>query len=443
MVQMYSEAKATAYLTPFVKPPRTRASKSSYRQWKERRCILCRGAKLLCGKARCPVLVRFYAKSHIEPLIDRLDISGSSPPSVFIGRFGYPNVSIGPLIPATHGDTSMLDIPELWSGKSIDEIVRFRAMLVRGKHRVNVQTFGGRLVEDTQLLALANAPLDVDALFTKKPVGRLTLDDSVQPYGPSAPLKKMALGNVKIDHRIEKSWYDTDLKARDAVLDLYDDSVRVSKIQRAFSVGAFGVERSRRFVPTRWSITAVDSIISRHMRELVKRFPLIDRYKVFESVSLDNVFIVLMLPYAWSYELIEAWYPGTTWNPTGRRPVLFASSEGYKGRKTYADIGGCYYAARLAVTEYLRRERRLASTVILREARPGYIMPVGVWNVRENVRHALRGKPRIFPDLRTALSHISTRLDIDMKTWIAWSKLLKDLMYQRRIEDYAHKRDIL
>jgi hypothetical protein len=67
------------------------------------------------------------------------DIDGMSPPSVFIGRIGYPNVYVGPLVPPVHEDTSIYDLPEHWFGKSMDEIVGFRSLLVRGKHRVNVQ----------------------------------------------------------------------------------------------------------------------------------------------------------------------------------------------------------------------------------------------------------------------------------------------------------------
>jgi hypothetical protein len=85
------------------------------------------------------VKVNYYLKS--VPLLSSEDIEGASPPSVFIGRIGYPNVYVGPLVPPIHEDTSIFDLPEQWFGKSIDEIVGFRSLLVRGKHRVNVQEF--------------------------------------------------------------------------------------------------------------------------------------------------------------------------------------------------------------------------------------------------------------------------------------------------------------
>ena len=88
-------------------------------------------------------------------------------------------------------------------------------------------------------------------------------------------------------------------------------------------MGAFGVEANRRLVPTRWSITAVDDILSKDLREKVKECPEINEFRVYESRYLDNVFEVLMIPGRWGYEAIEAWYPGTTWNPDGKWTVMF------------------------------------------------------------------------------------------------------------------------
>jgi hypothetical protein len=143
-----------------------------------------------------------------------------------------------------------------------------------------------------------------------------------------------------------------------------------------------------------------------------------------------------MMPRAWSYELIEAWYPNTVWNPFGKEVAIMSSSEGFEGRTTYAEIGGCYYAARLAVNEYLVKEKRQARVVILREAHPGYIMPVGVWNVRENVRAALKTPPGKFPSLDEAFKYISTRLVIPKDRWIKESTVLKETLFQRGLEDF-------
>jgi len=404
-------------------------------------CVACKGSRFLCGKTRCPIIVKanYFLKS--VPLMQSEDITGASPPGVFVGRIGYPHVYAGPLVPPVHEDTSLYDLPEYWLGKTIDEIVGFRSMLVRGKHRVHVRRFeeAGKIIEKTRELALAVSPVDVELMLKKKPRGFILLDDEVQPFGPSAPIKDLLVGNARWDQQIEKAYGDTDLKAANAVREIYDKGVLVTKIQRAFSVGAFGLKQNRRLVPTRWSITAVDSILSKDLMEKVKTYPEINEYQVYESYYLDNVFEVLMIPSAWSYEAIEAWYPGTVWNPQGTNVVMFGDWEGHDGRTTYAEIGGCYYAARLAVCERLVKDRRQATVIVLREARPGYIMPVGVWQVRENVRNAMRQKPFNFNTLDEALKFVGSRFQIPLQQWIMRSQLLKDALFQKRITDYVAK----
>ena len=83
------------------------------------------------------------------------------------------------------------------------------------------------------------------------------------------------------------------------------------------------------------------------------------------------------------------------WNENGIDISIFGSYEQYTGRKTYAEIGGCYYSGRLAITEKLQMLKRQAVALILREVHEGYLMPVGVWNVREHVRETLEKEPQI------------------------------------------------
>jgi hypothetical protein len=399
-------------------------------------CARCKG-RMWCGKERCPLLVKFYVQTKARPLIDSTHLEGSSPPSVFIGRFSYPKVYIGPMLPPQFGDTSMMDTPEGWQGLSIDEIVDFRFRLVRGKLLNPVNNFSGKIIEQTREIALADKSPDAEVDFRKKPTGRLVMNDEIQPFGPSAQIQKMELGgNVRYEKNIEKAFYDTDLKAAPAVIGLHRDGILVSKIQKAFSVGAFGLGKNRKFVPTRWSITAVDDTLGKNLMQYTRDYPLVNEFRVYEHYQLDNRWLVLMIPREWCYELIEAWYPNTVWNPLGKNIEIFSDWEFYGGRKDYASIGGCYYAARLAVNELLNREKSQAGVVILREAHPGYIMPVGVWNVREAVRAALRSQPQKFATLQEALDFAGKKMDIPVAMWIEESGVLKDTMRQRRIADF-------
>jgi hypothetical protein len=423
--------KTSGFTGPEASQIATRAPRSSL-------CALCKGARFLCGKTRCPIMVKvnYFLKS--VPLMASEDIAGVSPPSVFIGRIGYPHVYAGPLVPPVSEETSLYDMPERWFGKTIDEIVGFRSLLIRGKHRVHVHQFAtaGKIIEKTQELALAENSVDMELNLTKKPRGFIFMDDDVQPFGPSAPIRDLRMGNARFEHRIERAYNDTDLRAADAVRELYNKGVLVTRIQRAFSVGAFGLGKNRRLIPTRWSITAVDDILSRNLISKIRGNPEINEFRVYESIYLDNIFEVLMVPAQWSYEAMEAWYPGTVWNPNGKSTLIFSDWEGNDGRTKYAAIGGCYYSARLAVCELLQRERRQATVIVLREARPGYIMPVGVWQVRENVRNAMRQKPFMFKNLGESLKFIASRFEIPLRRWITQSELLKNALFQKKLTDF-------
>src|SRR2546428_13112765 len=136
-----------------------------------------------------------------QPMMAATALNGSSPPGVFVGRFGYPKVFVGPLIPPVHGDTEVPDTPENWIGRTLDEIVGFRSQLVRGMHRTHVLDVdgGSKIVDLTRELALSTSATDIEATFARKPPRRLVLDEDVQPFGPSAPIQEFDLGGYKVD----------------------------------------------------------------------------------------------------------------------------------------------------------------------------------------------------------------------------------------------------
>jgi len=347
------------------------------------------------------------------------------------------------LVPPVLGDTSLFNAPEQWLGRTIDDIVSFRTNLVRGKFRVNVKKpFGNeRFLSRTLEIALSKAPVDTEMIFRKKPFDGFLFDGTVQPMGPSAVLRDFEVGTANSDVKIEKVYGDGDLKAEEAVLNLYLSGVLVSKIQRVFSVGAFGLKKKRRMVPTRWSITAVDSTISRRLVEdEIKGKKPINEYRVYEYSYLGNRFVILLTPSNWRYEWIEAWHPRTSWNPQSQSIAMGSDWEGSKGRRTYASIGGCYYSVRLAAAEFLVKENRQAGVIAMREVHPSFILPLGVWINRECTREALRRKGRKFNTLKETMDYIRSRFDLKLEEWIKTSVLLKEALYQEKITKYFKRR---
>jgi hypothetical protein len=356
------------------------------------------------------------------------EVEGSSPPSVFVGSWNYPKVYAGPMITPIVGDTRIMDTPESWipSQLSQEEIIGYRLNLVRGKHQVDVADLDHRLVHTLQEISLSSSSIDSDVVFEGVPRGTSFTGGEHTPYGPSAPLERVDIGNVHWHRDLEKAYYDTDLKARDAVLDLHRKEVPFSSIQKAFSVGTMGVGRGRRMVPTRWSITACDSTIADHLLKEVKTYPVIDTYQVREFSSLNNRYAVILVPTPWQYEWTEAFL-----HILGNEEMVFSDREGMRGKTEYSSVGGCYYSCKMAVLEALHRERKQAGAIVLREARQGYV-PLGVFNVRENVRSAMREAPQIYEDLRTALQSTQPGFTLSLPRFIEESAMLRRMLMERQ-----------
>jgi hypothetical protein len=401
-------------------------------------CILCRGGRNLCGKSSCPIELKARAYIRNLNVINTKEFVGSSPPSVFVGKYGYPYVFAGPMVPPFTGDTEIMDIPEAWFGKSVDTIVNYRYSLVRGSTRLPIDAVrrGGRVVESLQELSMGSSPADTEVELLKRPTDRVYFDDNSQPFGPSAPLKSFDISSIRADQRIEKAFYDRDMRASEAVIELYDSGLQVSRLQRAFSMGVFGLSRNRKMVPTRWSITAVDSMLSQRLIGDIKEYETIDKYMVYLHSYQHNTFAAILMPMKWSFEWMEAWFPGTFWNLRGEKAAVIGDAEGYYGRTTYPDIGGCYFSTRLGVAEHLKSLRRQATVLVVREIMPEFPLPLGVWFVRENVRSMFKGVARVFDDLRSCLMYLKNFLVVQPKRWVEESAILRDALLQRRIDDY-------
>jgi hypothetical protein len=374
---------------------------------------------------------------NIMPALDK-DIIGNSPPSLFIGRYGYPKVSLGPLVPPEYGDTSIYGQPEKWINKSIDDILMLTSKLVYGHKRLDVSAARreDRFYLELLDIAISKYSPEVEMHLNKRPYKYIVFSEDSTPFGPSGPLENLRLGTLRIDYRIDRLVSDYDMKAEDAVYKLYKYDIPITTIQRVFSIGGLGVRKNRKIVPTRWSITAIDDIIGKRLLKYVRTYPLIDEYLVFEYSALENRYIVLLMPRHWSYEFLEAWYPGTFWNRYAGVPIIYSDYELYRGRTDYAEIGGCYYAARLATLEYLTKVNRQATAIIFREAYPGYLFPVGVWSVRESVRRAYRNPPTRFRGIADSLEYVFSKLKISKERWFNASYILGLLLKQEKLSKY-------
>ena len=355
------------------------------------------------------------------------ELEGSSPPSVFIGSWNYPDVYAGPMITPLHGDTAIMDMPESWiSGhKTQEEIIGYRLNLVRGKHRVHAADLDNRFIEKLQEISLSDTSVESEVSFESIPTGT-SFSEEHTPFGPSAEIERFDIGGGRWDRNLEKVYYDTDLKSADAVVDLHKNGVPFSSIQKAFSVGTMGRDKARHLVPTRWSITACDTMIGDRLLGEVKKYPVLDTWRVHEFSSLNNNYAVILMPTGWQYEWSEAFL-----HVLGNEELVFSDHEGTRKKTEYSPLGGCYYSCKMAVLEALSREQKQAGAIILREALHGYV-PMGVFNVRENVRSAMLQPACEFEDIRSALSHISEKFTLPLQRFVKEGALLRSTLRERQ-----------
>ena len=357
-------------------------------------------------------------------------LSGTSPPSVFVGSYNYPKLTVGPLVPPIHGDdTSMFDSPERWKGMSLKDIINFRLSLVRGIQKVRIDATDGRYIENLQEMVMSSQSIDSDLVF-QKPVSsnNITFDAQSAPFGPVGEIKSAKFSTASPLRAIESVYYDFDLGASDAVLNLYNAGIDVSKIQKCFSVGMLGKER--RLVPTRWSITATDSIICQSLVDDILDYPLIDSFRVFYYTHYGNIFCIVLFPHRWIYELVEAWHSDNG--------ILGFGSDCENARGMNHNppaTAGAFYAAKLGVLEYLSKHKIQAGVLVLREIKPEYIIPVGVWQVREGIREAMTQSPVIADDLTGAVSYACNKTGIEKTQWFLHCNIF-ELMRQKLLSDF-------
>lgn len=392
------------------------------------KCTTC-GNKHPYYSGKCPLvdLVKLRPKLQELPKV----FFGPTP-SVFVGHAGYPKVFLGPMGALEEDKAVMADTPENWYGMDYEKIISLRAMLIRSKQLEQVKS-KSRFVEENQLLAMSSKPTDVELNFKKKPHFNIELDYINQPLGPSAQLMKMDIvENVRVKPIVETIVND-ELKAEEQATGLYSNHIDIYKIMAILSSGSLGLDSNKKLVPTRWSITAIDDILAKNMLAEIRDFNSVNHFEIYEAEYLDNHFVVLLMPGKWEFENFEAWAPGSNWATNLKEAEVIPEYESHYGRTTYAESqAGGYYATRFAITEHLHQNRKQARIVVFREVGENYVIPVGVFVVRETVRDALRKKPIKFNTQKEALLFIQKKLRLPINKYLQKSKLL----VQKRLGDF-------
>jgi hypothetical protein len=319
----------------------------------------------------------------------------------------------------------------------IEDIVAYRSQLYHTRHEASVRMRREipRILEVAREVAMSTAPVETEVELTRPPPSRpvASLDPFAAPMGPGVEAERgRVVGHPVVPRRVDALVSDVDAGAATAARELFAAGIGEDQILRLFSVGLLGRRASRRLVPTRWSITAVDDILSKGLAAGVRGMQELGEVHLHSGELKGNHFNVLLVPRPWAFEMVEAWVRGSLW---AENTTVVSDREGHEGRSDYArNVTGAYYAARLAVLEHLTSMARQATAVVYREVTEEYWAPLGVWVIREGMRSALARPPERYPDIRSALAAVASRVRV--RDWDLQARMLHDVMAQRRLEDF-------
>ncbi len=394
-----------------------------------------------CGNPDCAICSKAYSflkiKNKITTLKENFSTASIAP---FVGRFSYPNINVGILAPPQpEEDAWLYDAPKHWSQENftIPKIIDFRSSLINSRTNINIKA-RNKFLDLNQEIAMASSPVDTEITLKQKPSFRLNINEYTAPTGPKGILKKASLTeNPKISSKVEKVFSDTDLKANDALIYLYEKNFDENFLSRILSVGTIGLKPNRKLVPTRWSITATDDTLGKNLTKEIKNYNETD-YTAYFGNYLGNHYLILFFPEVWSYELFET-YAGS--KPFCGLCSYMTDYEPYDGRKYYAsETAGGYYTVRLAVLERLKQIKRQASVLALRFITSDYTLPLGVWVTREAARKSLLSKPIEFSSKELMLEYskklVKNKFNFDLDNLLRKSILLRNIKQQSKLTKF-------
>lgn len=347
-----------------------------------------------------------------------------SKPFNIVFENNYPNLMIGPGIYEKKED-AIENTPEKWIKQKIPKIEEIRKKQIfayKSYSKIDARN-PKKEIEDIQHLIKSKKETELEIETSLRKINIKEKTSGINNKAINFENIKI-IDNIKISRTIDKITTDTQVKAKDAIKELYFKTSDVYKIEQLLSMGLLGVKKDRIFMPTRWSITSIDDTLGKEVFLKIKNYPKIDSYKMFEFEFYENKFYVFLIPSSWGFEMIEF----------KEKKIFACDFEINEPKKEYANqVTGAYYAARLMVLNYLDNIEKCAKVIVLRDIKPTYFSR-GVWVIREAIKEALKEKSIDFNSLDEIITFIKEK--IELKDILQKSEILKQIKFQKSIFDF-------
>lgn len=363
---------------------------------------------------------RFYEeiKAYQQTLKPTKEIIGFGSAPI-VGEKNYPFL-------ATHNisnvdkKTSFFETGKLVK-KTYDEILPLKAKSILGSTQKNyIKKPKTRIVEELRDIYKSKSAIEMQSVFEKELTFNKILTSKVAGImGSQNELTKLeAQENTSTSNKIEK-FTQNDIKAKEAIISLYEKGVNEHQIINLLALGSFGIELNRKLVPTKWAISAFDQTIDNYLHKKILTYKLINEYEIYHDYDKGNDFIIILMPNTYAAEIVETWDLGTSeientsqfvpkldsafgvvnqdtsikidkWN-TGKRIIIEQDYVGINNKLSTKEphCAGGYWATKSPISRLLDKRQRQASYISIRFI-DNYDIPLGVVFVRECARKALK-----------------------------------------------------
>ncbi|MFT4282969.1 MAG: hypothetical protein ACMXX6_00935 [Candidatus Woesearchaeota archaeon] len=338
--------------------------------------------------------------------------------NIIIGSKNYPNIKSSLL-----SNNKRFNINKV-KNRKYDDVKKYLSKFKNLNFNFEEKTNNDRK-ENIKLLGLTNKSTDVE-------VKKLGLGLNYNAYYPTSKAYNLSdfkiTSNIKIPKYVEKIVND-ELKANKALKMLYNKGFDSHYLSQIFSTSNLGIKSNRKFVPTKWSITSIDDSLSKYNTENLQRE--ISDFMFFEGKYLKNRYFIFILPGKFEFEFFEILL---------KDKKIISDFESIFGRKKYAfKTAGGYYAAKFAVSEYLKTNKKHGKVVVLRFIEPDYTS-LGVWVVRQGVKESFKHK-KSFNSLKEMLVYTKIYKEEHISLYfaevLAKSKLLNNYKKQTLLSQYT------